>query len=354
MRSKAAADAVRVGATFAGTVVGAGFASGQEIVQFFVSFGQAGLAGIAVATALFAWLGGSLLEVGHRLRATAYHQAVYHVCGPRAGLVIDAAIAAFLFAALAIMLAGMATVGRDLAGLPYHVGLAAGGLAAAATVLGGIRGVAAANMVVTPFLIVCILVVSLYSLIYHAFGPGHVAVPPAPAQQPAPHWLLATLLYVSYNLVIGSTVLVPLGSTVPSYVSRLAGGVLGGLILGGLAAFLTLVVMLHHPHSLSHEVPILEVASRQHPLASAIYSLILVAAMFTTALASLYGCAGKMTAATGLHPALSAVGVTAAALVCGQLGFANLIRLLFPVFGYITLWFTVRLAWLSLRDSRWR
>jgi uncharacterized membrane protein YkvI len=303
---------------------------------------------------LFAWLGGRLLEVGYRLRATAYHEAIYHVCGRRAALAIDWLSAAFLFVMLSVMVAGMATVGRDWFGVAFPVGLAAAGAVVAATVMGGVRGVAAANMLVTPLLVVCIAAVCLYSLFFHVAEPGALTAAPAPASQPAPHWLLATVLYVSYNLVVGATVLVPLGATVPHYAARVGGGVFGGLLLGGLATFLTLVVMVHYPDSLSQEVPILEVASRQHPLASAVYTVLLLTAMFTTALASLYGCAGKMAAATGLHPAVAVPVVTAAAMVCGQLGFANLIKWLFPVFGYVTMWFTVRLAWLSFRGSRWR
>ena len=117
---------------------------------------------------------------------------------------------------------------------------------------------------------------------------------------------------------------------------------------------LTLVVMVHFPYSLEQEVPILEVAGGQHPLVGVVYTLLLLAAMFTTALASLYGCVGKMTAATGLRPAVVVVVIAVAAMGCGQLGFAKLIKLLFPVFGYATVWFTMRLAWLSFRDSRWR
>ncbi len=352
---RALADAVRTGATYAGTVVGAGFASGQESAQFFASFGQAGLAGIAVATVLFAWLGGRLLEVGYRLKATAYHQAIYYVCGRRAAVVIDAVTAAFLFVMLAVMVAGMATVTRELIGLPFAAGLALAGAAAAVTVTGGVRWVAAANMAIAPLLVVCIVAISMYSLIfYHGADPWLSATPPTAISQIAPHWLLATVLYVSYNLMVGATVLVPLGNTVPHFAGRAGGGALGGLILGGLAALLTLVVMAHFPHSLVQEVPLLEVAGGQHPLVGAIYTLLLVAAMFTTALASLYGCAGKMATATGLRPAFAAAVIAAAAMVCGQFGFANLIRVLFPVFGYATVWFTIRLAWLSFRDSRWR
>ncbi len=354
MQARAWADAIRIGAIYAGTVMGAGFASGQEIVQFFVSFGRAGFAGILLATVLFAWLGCRLLELGHRLRATAYHQAIYYVCGRRIGRLLDWLTSAFLFAALAVMLAGIATVARDHVGLPYWPTLGGAGLAVATAVVFGLRGIAAANMVLTPLLLTAVMAMSLYSLVYHALDPAGLAVPATPVRQPAAHWLLASLLYVSYNIVVSSTVLVPLGGSMPLYASRLAGGVLGGLVLGGLATFLSLVVMLHYPGSLDREVPILEVASRQHPLAGAAYALILLTAMYTTALAALFGCAGKAAAATGLPPAVAAVLITAAALGCGQIGFAKLIGILFPFFGYATFWFTVRLAWSSLRGSRWR
>lgn len=42
-----------------GALVGAGFASGRELVTFFVSFGVKGLGGILLMTSLFA--GGCLL-----------------------------------------------------------------------------------------------------------------------------------------------------------------------------------------------------------------------------------------------------------------------------------------------------
>lgn len=334
--------------------MGAGFASGQEIVQFFVSFGKAGYAGILLATILFSWLGWRLLELGHKLRATAYHQAIYYVCGRRIGRLLDWLTSAFLFVALAVMLSGIATVARDHAGLPFWPALAGAGMAVVTAVFFGLRGITAANMVLTPLLLTAVVVMSLYSLVYHAFDPAGLAVPATPLRQPAAHWLLASLLYVSYNIVVSSTVLVPLGGTMPLYSSRLAGGVLGGLVLGALATFLSLVVMLHYPGSLRGEVPILEVASHQHPLAGAVYALILLSAMYTTALAALFGCAGKTAAATGLPPAVAAVLVTAAALACGQIGFAKLISIVFPFFGYATLWFTAKLAWSSLRDSRWR
>lgn len=49
----------QVAATYVGAVMGAGFASGQEIQQFFTRFGRWGLVGIVVSALLFLSLGGA-------------------------------------------------------------------------------------------------------------------------------------------------------------------------------------------------------------------------------------------------------------------------------------------------------
>ena len=47
---------------YVGTVIGAGFASGQEILQFFGKYGYKGIPGIIVITILFSLLGASVLN----------------------------------------------------------------------------------------------------------------------------------------------------------------------------------------------------------------------------------------------------------------------------------------------------
>jgi len=344
-------EVLRVAATFAGTIIGAGFASGQEIAQFFASYGPPGLAGIVVASLLFAWLGGGLLELSHRLRATAYPQVIYHLCGRRLGLILDLVTGVFLFAALAIMLAGTATVLRDYFGVPYLDGLVGAGLVVILTVLCEVRGIAAANMVVTPLLVLAILGISAYSFTYHEFEVDLLVSDLVATSQPASNWLLGCLLYVSYNLVISSTVLVPLGNSLPDRKTRLLGGAVGGLTLGLLAGCVAVVIMIHSPEILDYEVPIMQLAASQSPASSIVYALALMAAMYTTAIASLYGCSTKLRSVMRLSSPAAAGAITALALVCGQVGFAALIRLLFPLFGYATLFFTAKLAWLMCRDS---
>lgn len=47
---------------YIGTVIGAGFASGQEVLQFFGKYGYKGILGVMVITVLFSLLGASVLN----------------------------------------------------------------------------------------------------------------------------------------------------------------------------------------------------------------------------------------------------------------------------------------------------
>ncbi len=75
----------RVGFTYIGTVVGAGFASGQEIMQFFTVYGIGGIWGIVVVLFLFGWLGTRMMVMGARLKARSYEVFNQYLFGPRWG-----------------------------------------------------------------------------------------------------------------------------------------------------------------------------------------------------------------------------------------------------------------------------
>ncbi|MEN6567279.1 MAG: hypothetical protein ABFC57_13370 [Veillonellales bacterium] len=337
------ANTFRVAATYSGAIIGAGFASGQELTQFFVLYGSNGLLGIVLAGILFAWLGSRLLELGCHLKATGYHQLLYYVCGTKTGFILDMMIALFLFSVLSVMLAGAGTICRDQFGLPYWLGLAVTALAVTLTALRGIDGVTTANMFITPVLATTMLVIGLSCLAYHGLDSDLFHLSPQPTDWPAPCWPLASLLYVSYNLVLGAAIIAPLGASVPK-TARLLGSLIGGLTLTLLAGVTVLAVMLHYEEILTEEIPMLYIAGTQHDFNRLTYSLMFVAAIYTTALTNLYGCAAKLHSSTRFSFSASLLIVISLSMLCSQFGFADLIVALYPIFGYAALWFSIRLC----------
>ena len=72
---------LQVAATYVGTVVGAGFATGKEIVQFFTQYGELGMVGILVSGLFFIWLGSKMMLLSHAIGASSYQQLNTYLFG---------------------------------------------------------------------------------------------------------------------------------------------------------------------------------------------------------------------------------------------------------------------------------
>lgn len=335
----------QVALTYAGTIIGAGFASGQELLIFFASYGAWGLLGITLAGVLFMYLGTTILNIAFRIKAVGYHQVLVAVCGPRVGHIYSILAAIFLLTSLAVMLAGAGAIGSEYFDLPPHHGILLLAIALFVTTLFGATALVTVNCILTPLLILLTLFIGLFSLLYHGVHPALLTLTPAAAIQPAPTWALSSILYVAYNTILASTILAPLGAKTPVPAIRRNGGILGGLILTVVALFIILVMMLHYPEAFTAKIPMLYVASAQHPYSYIAYVFILLGAMYTTGLASLYGCSAFLSSILSLSSLGSTISLLLICLIGSQFGFASLIAAIFPVFGLATLWFVIKLVW---------
>jgi uncharacterized membrane protein YkvI len=150
------------------------------------------------------------------------------------------------------------------------------------------------------------------------------------------NWLLAALLYVSYNTVISIAVLGPLGVEARHRKAIRNGAILGGLGLGvgSIMIYLALSGQLENIEKL--EVPMLYIAGGISSVVQIIYAVVLIAEVYTTAVGSLYGFASRITDISK-NPRKGRIIVIAAsliALVASQFGFSNLVKYLYPAVGY--------------------
>src|SRR5690625_513785 len=147
---------LKIGSAFVGIIVGAGFASGEEILQYFTSFGHLGTLGAIVSTALFAYLGMSLTRIGSRLQALSHKDAIYTISGRWLGYIVDAILIFTLFGVGVVMVAGAGSSLNQQFGLPVFVGSLILVILMMATMLLKVDKVIAVIGSVTPFLLIAI------------------------------------------------------------------------------------------------------------------------------------------------------------------------------------------------------
>lgn len=339
---------LQVAGTYIGTIVGAGFASGQEMLQFFVSFGSMGLWGLLVVTLLFMYFGYIIMELGYGLKASS-HLPVVKVTGGRIlGTFSDWVITFFLFGALTAMMAGSGALFSQ----EYHIHPIIGSLFMAIitlmTVMGGFHEIVNSISIVVPFLILSAIGVSIASLVMApetAFT--HAALRPSGILR---NWLWSAIIYTSYNSVTAIAILGPLGHAAKDRKIMRNGAILGGLGLGlgAVAIYLALRVNFHNIKDV--EVPMIMVAGRISPLVRGIYGVVLLAEIYTTAVGNLYGFAARicgdavnkpsssmddpMARKSKRRASLVIIGSTLAAFCASLAGFSNLVKYLYPIIGY--------------------
>src|SRR5699024_12460622 len=88
---------LKIGSAFIGIIVGGGLASGQEVLQYFTSFGHLGTFAAIVLTILFAYVGMTLVKLGSRMRTTSHKDASYKISGCYLWIIVGYVIYFMLF-----------------------------------------------------------------------------------------------------------------------------------------------------------------------------------------------------------------------------------------------------------------
>jgi len=323
----------KVAATYIGTVIGAGFASGQEILQFFAYHGIKGTIGLLIAVFMFVLYGYVILQLGNRFKASSYKKVIMETGGPFFGRVIDLVITFFLFGALSAMIAGCGAIFEEQFGLPSTFGGVVMAVLSVVTVLTGIGGVISAISFVVPLLLLAIIIVGTFSLFY---GPDITVITIAdfPFKAAVKNFALSGVLYASYNLLMAVAILAPLGQKTNDRSKLRWGAILGGMGLGLGAFLIFFTILINMPTASLYEIPMLYVAGNISPVLKFVYSFILIAEIYTTAVGNLYGFAARFTEVGSVKYKIFTVASGGIALIASRFGFAKLVHYLYPIAGY--------------------
>lgn len=339
----------QIASAYIGTVVGAGFASGQEVLQFFSAYGWYGLWGVAVASLLFFFIGYSVLLLGRNLKAKSHVDIVHFTNGRIFGSVIDAIITVFLFGGFAVMIAGAGAIFKEQFHLSAVWGTMFMAFATLLTVFTGTKGVINAISSVVPFLIFSVLFISVFSLLTNPVTQTDIKT--ASAQNGAtPDWLLSAINYASYNIVVAVAVLAPMGAITENKQKLFRGALLGAAGLGICIVAIYFCVLTNIIEISAKEVPMVEIAARISPVAKFIFAVVLFAEVYTTAVGDLYGFAQRVSSRSSREWVITIATVTA--FFVSQFGFSNMVKYMYPAVGYggILFFAGIIFAWFKKRS----
>ena len=324
----------KIAATYIGTIVGAGFATGKETLQFFAPFGLSGVWGIVLSAVLFIIFGFIIMNIGHRIGADSHLDILEHTSGKIPRIIMDAIITFFLFGALTSMIAGTGALFAQQFGLPGIWGNLIMAAITALTALTGIKGVVNSISLIVPFMIVAVFGICVYAIF--TTPPDMTSGTTIAESGLINNWLFSAILYVSYNTVLSIAVLGPLGAQAKNKKSILNGAILGGIGLGIGSVLIYLAISGNILRIKDMEVPMAHIAGNISFAIQIIFAIILIAEVYTTAVGSLFGFTSRLFDAKKpfFKGKTTIIATTVLAFFASLLGFTNLVRYLYPIVGY--------------------
>ncbi|KAA0546130.1 hypothetical protein FZW96_17610 [Bacillus sp. BGMRC 2118] len=315
---------LQVAATYIGTIVGAGFATGKEVVQFFSQYGMIGIIGILISGYFFIWIGTKSMLIAKRIDANSYQEINEYLFGQKIGKVVNAVLLIMLFGVTSVMFSGTGAVFQEQLGLPSQLGIILTIVLCYLAVIRGMKGLLAVNSVIVPMMLLFSLVIIFAfpgSSVYYGESPNLVKV------------LMSALAYASYNIVLGQAVLVPLGRDSENESIIKWGGFLGGLGL-------TLILVTSHlalitiPNMTAYSIPMAEIIKQIGTVLHILFVIVIYGEIYTTLIGNVYGISRKLSGTSTPKKSII-IMILVICYFVSLIGFDSLIKYLYPLFGYI-------------------
>ena len=311
--------------TYIGTIIGAGFASGQEINTFFCSYGIGGIVGIIIAILFFIYLSRYLIKKGYEICADSYENYFVGIKSETVKRLFDAFIVFFLMGSVTAMMSGAGAFTEQVLGFNKYIGSIFFVIIVVGLVIGGIKYIANINKIIVPFIILSTLIISYLGvkngnnvLLLNEFDGINIKA------------IFSGVLYACFNIVTAISILPVLGSNAKSENSIKKATLIGGIAIG-LMVFISYVAMLaNYDIIMNVEIPIEVIARKVGVISSYIYSTSFLIAIFTTAVSALYGVYTRF--AENKFYLLLVVILT---YICSLAGFSTVVAYLYPFMGYM-------------------
>jgi len=328
---------------FAGAIIayliGAGFASGQETMQYFTSFGVKGALGAALLTLiLYVWFSSTIMQDGHKLKLSSSNKIFEYYCGKYLGRFYEIYTPIFLFLVFMVMISGAGAILTEFYDFNPQVGRIIMALLALFTVLSGLTQLVNIVSKIGPVIILFAILIGIANVILNPSGisqADHV-MKTIDVTKAAPTWYVSGIIFPSMGCIMIAPFLSRLGVMANSKKEAQAGGILGGLAFSLAVVILSFGIMASISELYMKNIPTLFLTQQMFPGIGFIFSLVLFAGIYTTAVPMLWLSSNAVFTDEKSKKYIILVFVlTTIAFIGGQLPFAKLVNVLYPISGYL-------------------
>lgn len=337
---------------YVGVLTGAGLASGQELMQYFLSFGLSGLYGIAVVGVLHVVVGGIVLQLGSHFVAQSHIDVLDEVTSTAVTKLMDYALIVNCFLMGFVMIAGAGSNLEQQFGLAPWVGSL---LCTALIIVVGMLDFDKVAKIIgafTPLVLVFTLIGAAFTMVKANPDPALLDALGKSLTSAVPNLPLSTINYFGLCMISGISMAFVLGGSKTDSAQARMGGMLGGALVATLTGLVGVTLFLALEIVKDADIPMQTVLDSVHPAMGLAMSVIIFGMIFNTGMSLFYSAARRLSVTEGTFKR-NLIVFTLAGFGLSFLGFKKLMGILYPILGYLGLILILILigAWIRERSE---
>lgn len=329
LKKQSLKNIAKIACVYSGAILGAGFASGKEITQYFICYGQNGFYGLILSGILFGITGWAVMDITYRHNIKSYREFIDMLLGKTLGNIMEYVSVIFMFILFATMLSAMGAIVNQNFNISPQLAILSLAFVSVITFIFDMKGIVIVNSIVSPVLLVGGTILGLYSFIDKTIltSTGMYVV--------KNNWVMSSLIYVAYNVITSISVLSTMGSMVDCRKTAKYGGLCGGFTLGAMGICLGLGIIVNYDSVYKLQLPVLQIATQYGITIQICYIFLLILAIYTTAVVNGYSAIKWATKRFKIKKSIFIFIFTVLAIAVAQLEFSDFVTKVYPLFGYI-------------------
>lgn len=314
-----------------GTTIGAGYASGREIWQF---FGSGSELAIILFTILFILSVNMILKISYEARTSDYLPLLRKIVGNKIAKIYDYLILIYLFCVTLVMVAGSGASFQGY-GFPFWWGTGIICLGLVLIFRKGINELLVINEILMP-----LLIISLFVVLIVFMRDEQISLVTDWRRQG--NWMSA-FPFTALNVLPLIAVLGAIGGKIKTKGEIYIASISSGLMLGILSFIYNKSLVHLSLQTMIDEIPLFAIINNYDDKIMLLMTIMLWLAIFTTAAATLLGMVTRIKNIFNLSIGKIVSIILLCILPFTGIGFAQLVAVIYPLYGILNLYVLVKL-----------
>ena len=310
-----------------GALIGAGFASGQEIYSFFYSYGVIGLIGIIITCVLISFTVYKSLKIIYINKIDNYNDFLrIFIKDEKVTKTINIIINILLLVTFYIMIAGFGAYFEQEIGINKIIGSCVLAAMTAIVFFTSVKGVLKVSEFIVPILIIFIIIIGGINLITVNM---EFEIPDVKNG-----WLLSSASYASFNMILLIPALIPLRKQITNERNIKYIAIITGILMIIMSAMIYMLLIKCDVDISTLEMPIVYIIRTFFSKFKPIYAFIILSSIFTTAISIGIGFLQNMSKNKKSYTQF-VLFMCITSLIVSNFGFSKLVNFVYPLFGYL-------------------